>query len=171
MLKKIPIFTKARSCHLCRFFHVSADTGKKFHAPPLFSRLCWCGKKFDASEFCKRNFGHDFLSFRENLEGLPVLELPKTPPKVFYWVDVLLKKIPLIVSIVLFTQFRWPCAHRSICSHTLYLLPLVSFALWCSNSGCYSMAQEVVRSSPAEIEEVIWFFAHSCQSITAIKNF
>ena len=96
--------------------------GKKFNAPPLFSRLCWCRKKFHVSQFCKRNFGHDFLSLRENLEGLPVLEFPKTLPKVFYWMDVLLKNTPPTVSIVLFTQFRWPCAHRSMLTH------IVSFA-------------------------------------------
>ena len=121
---------------------------------PLFSRLCWCGKKFDAPQFCKRNFGHDFLSLRENLEGLPVLQFPKTPPKVFYWMDVLLKKTRLLSVLP-----RLPNLDDHVltgpCSHTLYLLPLVSFSLGCLNSGCYNMVQEVSRSSPAENEEVI----------------
>ena len=105
------------------------------------------------------------------MTGCPSLNFRKRRRKffirwTFYW-----KKKPHLLSVL----FCLPNLDDHVltvpCSHTFFLLPLVSFASGCSNYGCYSMAQEVSRGSPAENEEVIWFFAHSCQSITGIKDF
>ena len=92
-------------------------------------------EKFHAPQFCKRNFGHDFLPFRENVEGLPVLEISENAAK----------KIYNLGDHVL----------TGSCSHTRYLLHLVSLSFGRSSSGCYSMAQEVSRSSSAENEELL----------------
>ena len=100
---------------------------------PLFLRLCWCRKKCMRRNFVSAISDMIFCRCVKMLRGCPSLKFPKTLPKRFNW--ILYWTLPPFRILPVLSALPNLGDHvlTGSCSHTWYLLPLVSLSFELSN--------------------------------------